>query len=156
MRVPGVFWMPGSIPAGRVTSEVAANMDLLPTFARLAEAELPSDRVLDGRDLWPLLTGESDQSPHEYFYFFAGSGPGLPPRLQGIRKGRHKLRLRPGPDGELIADQLFDLLADAGEKFDISERHEQLVEELVGQGRAFVAELRAATRPLGDSRVSLP
>ena len=135
MRVPGVFWMPGSIPAGQVTSEVAANMDLLPTFARLAGAELPTDRVLDGRDLWPLLAGESGRSPHEYFYFFAGTRPGSPPRLQGIRKGRYKLRLRAERDGEFVADQLFDLLADSGEKFDISDRHEQLVQDLVEQGR---------------------
>ena len=149
MRVPGIFWMPGSIPAGRVSSAVAATMDLLPTFARLAGAELPSDRVLDGRDLWPLLSGATDESPHEYFYFFAGSPPGARVRLQGIRKGRHKLRLAPREGGELVARELYDLLADSGEKFDISDRHPALVEGLVKQANTFIAELEANTRPLG-------
>ena len=149
MRVPGVFWMPGSIPPGRVTSAVAANMDLLPTFAGLAGCDLPGDRVLDGRDLWPLLSGASGDSPHEYFYFFAGSRPGVPTRLQGIRKGRHKLRLRRTTEGEFEAAQLFDLLADAAEKFDIRERHPALVRELLAQAGAFVADLEANTRPLG-------
>ena len=151
MRVPGIFWMPGSIPAGQVSSAVAANMDILPTFAGLAGAELPDDRVLDGRDLWPLLSGATDESPHEYFYFFAGRGRDGQTRLQGIRKGRHKLRLAGGTNGRLEAVALYDLFADASEKFDISSRHSSLVEELLGQAQAFLAELQQSTRPLGGT-----
>ncbi len=149
MRVPGIFRMPGSIPPGRVSSAVAANMDLLPTFTSLAGSDLPGDRTLDGRNLWPLLSGATDESPHEYFYFFAGSSPETPTRLQGIRKGRHKLRLRRGGDGRFQAVALFDLLADAGEKFDIRDRHPDLVAALLEQSRAFVEELEANVRPLG-------
>ena len=151
MRVPGIFWMPGSIPAGRVSSAVAANMDVLPTFARLAGAEVPGDRVLDGRDLWPLLSGETDRSPHEYFYFFAGSRPGARTNLQAIRKGRHKLRLARNRLGALEAVGLYDLLADASEKFDTQERHAELVEALLAQATEFVADLEAGTRPLGGT-----
>ena len=151
MRVPGIFWMPGSIPAGQVSSAVAANMDILPTFAGLAGAELPDDRVLDGQDLWPLLSGATDESPHEYFYFFAGRGRDGQTRLQGIRKERHKLRLAGGTNGRLEAVALYDLFADASEKFDISSRHSSLVEELLGQAQAFLAELQQSTRPLGGT-----
>lgn len=151
MRVPGIFWMPGRIPAGQVSSAVAANMDILPTFASLAGAELPTDRVLDGRDLWPLLSGATDESPHEYFYFFAGRGRQREARLQGIRKGRHKLRLTTGADGQLVAGELYDLYADAAEKFDISSRHADLVQQLLAQARAFLAELGQSTRPLGGT-----
>ncbi len=151
MRVPGIFWMPGRIPAGRVSSAVAANMDILPTFAGLAGADLPTDRVLDGRDLWPLLSGATNQSPHEYFYFFAGRGRQGETRLQGIRKGRHKLRLAAGANGQLVAGELYDLYADAAEKFDISSRHSNLVEQLLDQARAFLSELEQSTRPLGGT-----
>ena len=151
MRVPGVFWMPGSVPGGRVSSEVAANMDLLPTFAALAGAELPDDRVLDGRDLWPLLSGESDESPHDSFYFFADSRPGAPTRLEGIRKGRHKLRLKRNSRGQLEAMQLYDLLADAGEKFDIRDRHSTVVAELLAQAEEFLADIESGSRPLGGT-----
>lgn len=151
MRVPGIFWMPGRIPAGRVSSAVAANMDILPTLAGLAGADLPTDRVLDGQDLWPLLSGATDQSPHEYFYFFAGRGRQGETRMQGIRKGRHKLRLAAGANGQLGASELYDLYADAAEKFDISSRHPDLVEQLLAQARAFLAELEQSTRPLGGT-----
>ena len=151
MRVPGIFWMPGRIPAARASSAVAANMDILPTFAGLAGADLPTDRVLDGRDLWPLLSGATDESPHEYFYFFAGRGRQRQARMQGIRKGRHKLRLASAADGQLVAGELYDLYADAAEKFDISSRHSDLVQQLLAQARAFLAELGQSTRPLGGT-----
>ncbi len=151
MRVPGIFWMPGRIPAGRVSSAVAANMDILPTFAGLAGADLPTDRVLDGRDLWPLLSGATDESPHEYFYFFAGRGRQGETRMQGIRKGRYKLRLAAEANGQLVAGELYDLYADAAEKFDISSRHSNLVEQLLAQARAFLTELEQSTRPLGGT-----
>ena len=151
MRVPGIFWMPGSIPPARVSSAVAANMDLMPTFARMAGAPLPTDRDLDGRDLWPLLSGESEESPHEFFYYFAGSRPGTPTRLQGIRTDRYKLRLRRNEDGSLAPLGLYDLLADPGEKFDIAARHPGLAEKLLAEATSFVAELEGRTRPLGGA-----
>ena len=149
MRVPGVFWMPGRLPAGRVSSAVAANMDLLPTFAALAGAELPNDRVLDGRDIWPLLSGETEASPHEHFYYFAGRGRGGRTRLQGIRRGRHKLRLSTTAEGDLVAEELYDLLADAAERFDIRGRNAALASELLEEAKVFLADLEANTRPLG-------
>ena len=63
--------------------------------------------------------------------------------------GRYKLRLRSDASGEIEALQLYDLLADAGEKFDIRERHTALVEELLARAKAFLADLEADRRPLG-------
>lgn len=54
VRVPAVASWPGVIPAGTVTSEIVSTLDLLPTFARWAGAELP-DVTLDGIDLTGFL-----------------------------------------------------------------------------------------------------
>jgi arylsulfatase A-like enzyme len=63
-------------------------MDLLPTFARLAGATLPKDRIIDGRDVWPLLSGRPDaRSPHAAFYYYYMD------QLQAVRSGRWKLHL---------------------------------------------------------------
>ena len=56
-RVPFVACWPGRIPAGSVSEVPAMNIDLLPTFLGLAGLSLPSDRVIDGVDLWPVLAG---------------------------------------------------------------------------------------------------
>jgi arylsulfatase A len=95
VRVPGIFRWPGRIPADRVSSELATTMDLLPTFARLAGVEPPSDRTLDGGDLWPLLSGEMGaKSPYEYFYYFGGRGRDpSQSNIKAIRQGRWKLHV---------------------------------------------------------------
>lgn len=55
MREPSLAWWPGKIPKGTVCDEVLSTMDLLPTFASLAGADVPNDRVIDGKDIWLIL-----------------------------------------------------------------------------------------------------
>ena len=62
MRVPTVAWWPGRIPAGSVTHEIAATIDILPTFARLAGGRVPGDRVIDGRNIESLRRVKDDAS----------------------------------------------------------------------------------------------
>ena len=58
------------VPAGASCDAVAGNLDVLPTFVKLAGGEVPKDRKIDGKDIGPLLFGKSKVSPHEsYFYF---------------------------------------------------------------------------------------
>jgi arylsulfatase A-like enzyme len=86
IRVPAIMRWPKHIPAGQRTSEIAALMDLLPTFAKLAGTKPPTDRVIDGRDLWPVMSGQPNaKSPHKAFYYYGGSGPGKDQLRQNIR-----------------------------------------------------------------------
>jgi arylsulfatase len=128
-----------------VTHEIAANMDLLPTFARLAGVELPPDREIDGRDIWPLLSRPGAVSPHTHFYYFAGRGPLKRPNLRGVRDRRWKLHV--AEDGS--AAGLFNLGEDPAEKFDRSVLFPEVVERLEKQARQFNAELSRNVRPLG-------
>jgi hypothetical protein len=61
---------PGHIPAGRVCHEPAMNIDWFPTCLALAGIAPPADRVIDGCNILPLLTGEKEQSPHDRLYFY--------------------------------------------------------------------------------------
>jgi arylsulfatase A-like enzyme len=70
MRVPTVMYWPGVFPAGETNDELMTTMDLLPTFAKLAGAEVPEDRKLDGKDIMPNLLGK-DKSPYEYFFYYS-------------------------------------------------------------------------------------
>ena len=66
MRVPCIARWPGKIPADSVCAELATTMDLLPTFAKLARADLPSRVAIDGKDIYPLLAGrQSAKTPHD-------------------------------------------------------------------------------------------
>ncbi|XP_045712111.1 arylsulfatase L isoform X1 [Phyllostomus hastatus] len=70
IRVPGIFRWPGVLPAGRVVSEPTSLMDVFPTVVRLGGGEVPRDRVIDGRDLLPLLLGTAPHSEHEFLLHY--------------------------------------------------------------------------------------
>jgi hypothetical protein len=86
-RVPFIARWPGKIPRGKVNPAMATLMDLYPTFAGLAGASVPRDRSIDGKNIWPLLSGANTESPHEAFYYYYG------PQLQAVRAGKWKLLL---------------------------------------------------------------
>jgi uncharacterized sulfatase len=69
MRVPMLAQWTGKIPAGTESEAITMNIDLLPTVFNLAKVPIPSDRVIDGKDIWQVLTG-NQKSPHEFLYLF--------------------------------------------------------------------------------------
>ncbi|MBI3945250.1 MAG: sulfatase [Armatimonadetes bacterium] len=145
-RVPCIMRWPGRIPAGSVCPEVATAMDFLPTFTRLAGGEPPTDRIIDGKDIRSLMTGEPGaKSPYDaHFYYHANT-------LCAIRMGDWKLHLTApkvpnGPGGEkrdLHPDMLFNLREDIGETTDAAQKHPDVVARL--KARADICR-----RDLGD------
>ena len=133
MREPCVMRWPGKIPAGKSCHQIACTMDLLPTFARLAGAKAPADRVIDGKDIWPMVAGKKDaESPHEAFYYYQMD------QLQAVRSGKWKLHLplkpkkrnwgKPEPQGPLA---LYDLRDDIAEKNNVADKHPEIVKRLL-------------------------
>ena len=150
MRVPGIFRWPGKIKAGSRTSAVAANMDLLPTFAELAGATPPTDRVIDGRSLWPLLSGQTDDSPHEAYFYYGGSGRRNPrANLRAVLSDQWKLFVRRGANGQFTATELYNLHEDVSEKFNRLERHPEIASRLLETAQQFNNDLVKNSRPLG-------
>ncbi|XP_062910690.1 steryl-sulfatase-like isoform X2 [Mobula hypostoma] len=73
IRVPGLLRWPGVLTAGKTVDGPTSNMDLFPTVVNLAQAMMPSNRIIDGRDLMPLLRGEVQQSEHEFLFHYCNS-----------------------------------------------------------------------------------
>jgi len=144
-RVPGIVWGPGRVPAGRTSGELISTLDILPTFAAMAGKGVPTDRVIDGRDQSYLLTGKTQHSAQDTFYYYVRS------QLQAVRKGRWKLALVNRSETysfamdkqKVPAPQLYDLESDVGEKHDLASSHLNKVFELL-----WLAD--AARNDIGD------
>jgi arylsulfatase A-like enzyme len=159
VRVPCIMRWPGKIPAGDVCNELAVTFDLFPTFAKLAGATVPNDRVIDGKDIWPLLIG--GKTPHEVFYYYWAQ------HLQAVRWGKWKLHLphsypHPEPVGKegrpgtvrnkQIGAALFDLEQDPGEMNDLYAQQSSvvnLIERLAEKAREDLGD--SATKRIGKN-----
>ena len=82
MKVPGIMSFPGRIPGNRVLDTPIWFQDIFPTVCGLTGATMPTDRPMDGVDLWPLLTqGEEIQRAHPMLWYFYRSDPELSMRM---------------------------------------------------------------------------
>ena len=88
IRVPMIARWPGLIPGSRVCKEVCGTIDLFSTFSKLAGAQIPTDRAIDGVDIFPLMTSDAAKSPHEAIYAMHA------PSLRLVRSGKWKLHVR--------------------------------------------------------------
>jgi len=133
-RVPFLARWPGHIPAGSVSGDLATTLDLLPTLAGIAGATLPAGRHVDGLDIRSFLEG-LEPSPNEWFFYYNSSG-----RLEGVRDRRWKLHLTFRATGEPVTE-LFDLLLDPSERWDVAAEHPDVVARLTGRMREFAADI---------------
>lgn len=154
VRVPTILWAPGRVPANTTCNKVAATIDILPTFAKLAGGEAPTDRVLDGVDITGLFAGQFDQWDDDrvFHYYFLNS-------LQAVRQGKWKLHMaRPanppwlgkfGKNGHIAPEDwqgfeepfLVDLEADPGEITSVSHDNPEVVARLLELAEAARVDL---------------
>jgi arylsulfatase A-like enzyme len=145
MRVPCVARWPKQIPAGTSCDELSTLMDLLPTFAKLAGGEAPTDRKIDGHDIWPLFTATPNaKTPYAAFYYYHMD------QLQAVRDDRWKLHLSLANKSTNLRDatasssaRLYDLDNDIGETNNVASANPAVVQRLEA-----LAEL--ARKDLGD------
>lgn len=134
MREPCVAWWPGTIPEGVECRELASTIDLLPTLANLAGAELPEGQPMDGKDIMPLLKANPGaKSPHDAFCYFKMG------YAEAVRRGKWKLRH--AVDGE---PELYDLQEDIGETTNLAATVPDLVSELESARLKFQEEIGQA------------
>jgi arylsulfatase len=136
VREPFLARFPGRIPKGRVCDAIASTMDIFPTVAKLCGGT-PSANPLDGIDIWPMLSGQKKAIEREALLYFDDV------YLQCARLGKYKLHISrynsvtysPAPAGgrfslPLNPPELYDLLADPDESYDIAAEHPQVVADI--------------------------
>jgi arylsulfatase A-like enzyme len=123
LRVPCLARWPGVIPAGRSRGEFLTALDVFPTLAKAAGAELPKGVTLDGFDMLPVLRGDSPSPREEMFWQRRDD--------KAARVGRYKWVESAKGAG------LFDLEKDVGEKNDLSRERPELLAQVKGRWQAW-------------------
>lgn len=158
VREPCIMRWPGRIAAGASCDRIAGNIDLLPTFAKLTGAALPQDRVLDGRDISPLMFDAGAPAVRDTHLYFDRT------ELGAIRQGDWKLFLASptkgkGKEGkeakaapkadDVPALALFDLANDPAETTNVAAQHPDIVARLQAEAKKRGVEIKANRRPAG-------
>ncbi len=154
VRVPTILWGPGRVPQGTTCDKLASTLDVLPTFAALAGAKVPKDRVIDGEDITHLFHGEFEKANPDKAYFYY-----LRVHLQAVRQGHWKLHLprekepvgaapfsrntHIAPADRVGFDKPFlvDLNHDLGETKNVAAENPRVVQRLLGLAKAMRGDL---------------
>ena len=163
IREPGIVRWPGHIRPGSVSDEPAATIDFFPTALALAgdKGAAALTNPPDGKNILPFLLGRSLESEHLYLFFDG-------PYLQTARSGRWKIHVArwnipryTAASGQqknvrLVNPELYDMVGDPGESFDVAARQQVRVSELRGRVvaalRRFPEEIQTANSELLDTR----
>jgi arylsulfatase A-like enzyme len=171
-RVPFIAWWPGQVPAGSMVDAPSMHTDLFPTFLALAGLGLPTDRVIDGVDIWPVLSGRDSDVAERMLVFFQQYD------AEAVRVGRWKLNrsashwvwpipldkrdnlagtmasnmdYRPTDGSEPVPalgswPMLYDLQQDPGESYNVTLTHPEVARELGDRLEAWRQEFYANPR----------
>lgn len=178
-RVPFIAAWPGRLPAGTVSSQPAMNIDLFPTLLAVAGLAPPSDRVIDGIDILPVLEGNAAASaaiadrPLFFFHEYA---------VEAVRRGRWKYiadishytwpvpidkndtfagrsansrDYRPAGGGAAVPTLgtwplLYDMERDRDEAYNVARRHPDVVQRLGAELDEWERAFHAAPRGWKD------
>ncbi|NQU54123.1 MAG: sulfatase [Bacteroidetes bacterium] len=158
-RVPFIIKWPAGTPAGMICNKLGCAIDLLPSFAELAGANLPKLKI-DGTDITELWKGDVNAEPRDNILFYYGKN-----NLNGVRKGNWKLVLphtwqsyntTPGKDGHggkrikmtVETPELYNMMRDPGEQYNVIESNQGKAEELM-------QVVEAARTELGDLNIGI-
>lgn len=149
VREPCMMRWPGKIPAGTTCHEIAGNIDMLPTFAKLVGATLPKDRILDGRDITSLMYDPKSGPVRDTHLYYSGL------KLGAIRQGKWKYfpSSAAGNAGNNKTKEtkaaLYDLSTDLGESNNVAEANPDVVMKLEQEFKTRREEIEANKRPVG-------
>jgi arylsulfatase A len=139
-RVPCIMRWPGKIPAGQTSNALTLSMDFYPTFAQIGGTSIPTDRIIDGNDIRPLMFGDPDaKSQHDAFFYYKRN------TIEAIRSGPWKLHIR--KDDEEI-NELYNLESDIGETNNVYDQHPDIIQSLM-------TKIDTCRQDIGDEAVGI-
>ena len=141
LRVPFAARWPGKIPAGSVSDEIVHEMDLYPTFAKIAGGKVPDDRVIDGVDQTDFFLGNQEKSDREGVIVYMGND------IWGVKWRNWKIHLK--EQDNILTEtkdygmaRMYNLLKDPGETQNVLFSESWVPRVALGQLGAHAVSLR--------------
>ena len=152
VRVPSIIKFPNGLKPSIIDEPVMA-IDWMPTFANITKSKLSQNKI-DGKDIWPLLSGEVDQTPHKKLYFYYRVN-----ELHSIRMNEWKIQFsrtyrslngrEGGKDGVPVKydmnlienNELYNLSSDPEEKINVYDRFPEIAKKMEKLGEEARIEL---------------
>ncbi|OHX64644.1 sulfatase family protein [Flammeovirga pacifica] len=135
VRVPCIMQWKGKLQEGQTNDEMLTTLDFFPTFSNFAQAKIPDDLTIDGKDFSKVIF-DGAESDHEYYYYYSYT------HLHGIRDKEWKLVLPRQAKPKFMKwakrkidgvdeVQLFHLTKDKEEKNNVAGQYPEKVKELM-------------------------
>ena len=128
IRVPCVASWPGRIPENAVRDQMAVSVDWVPTICAACGIKRPT-RILDGKNILPIIESPTAKSPHEIFHWQSGS-------QWAVRRG----------DWKLVADRngpfLSNMADDVTETKNLAGKNPEMVKELIDLHKKWAVEVK--------------
>ncbi len=134
IRVPLIANWPGVLPSGKVVDTPAVAYDIFPTLLKLAGGELPDDRVYDGQDILPLMTGDGNFERQKPFFWVYEDN------VTAIRDGKWKLHVA-NRNQSLKKPELYNIENDPQERKPLNDQYPNLVQRLIKKIENFQKEI---------------
>ncbi len=143
-RVPLIARWPGVIPAEQVSEQISMNFDLFTTCLEVAGVSPPTDRIIDGVSMLPILRGE-EIPLHETLYYWKGRN------LYAVRHRNWKYYRRHMTEnsGYMTLSQgpfLFNMETDPNESYSLIESEPEITQQLAAKLAEFDAEVEVNIR----------
>ena len=122
VRTPALISWPGTLNPSKMTVPIQV-VDWMPTFTNLVGATTQTDPQWDGKDIWPLITGEATKMDRTFFWNFRG-GRDIGARIDDVKLFT---------DGEMRPEktEMFDLGQDPYERRNIFEAEPLLAKNVL-------------------------
>ncbi|MHA7830239.1 MAG: arylsulfatase [Flagellimonas sp.] len=153
VRVPFLLRYPKRFKGSRDVDDPVAHIDILPTLCDLSNLQLPSDRLIDGKSLVPLLKGDQiDWENRPLFFYWSRRYPELYHNI-ALQRGRYKLVGRTDFNAQILDFELFDILNDPYEKNNIVFENKGKAIELKGDLDSIYGQLIKSPHLLDPPRI---
>jgi uncharacterized sulfatase len=127
LRTPTAVRWPGIVQAGTVVRQTTSNLDWYPTIVAIAGLELPEGELVRGRDLTPLLKGESVPWDDSFYGQYSLDHGGVKADLRCWRTNEWKLVRDFRNEGR---DELYYLVSDPAESSNLIVSQDPLIQRM--------------------------